>query len=157
MRIVFDAAAIANGVSLNSELLNGPDLNRPLLAVLHQFRLGAVGVCADIKEMFLQVRIRANDVNAQRFLWRGGDPSQPISVYVMDSMIFGAACSPSVAKYVKNTNADAFKDRFPAAVKLIHDAHYVDDSVASFDTEEDAASVCKAIVDGTAAAAWFFE
>lgn len=147
VRIVFDAAAVVAGVSLNTELMKGPDLNRPLLAVLHQFRMGAVGVCADIKEMFLQVRIRASDVDSQRFLWRDGDPSRPVSVYVMRAMIFGAACSPCSAQYVKNANAEEHVDAHPAAVKLIKEAHYVDDFVARFNTMDEAAKVTQTIVD----------
>lgn len=147
MRVVFDAAAVAHGISLNSKLLKGPDLNRPLVAVLHQFRMGAVGVCADIQEMFLQVRIRADDVNSQRFLWRDGDASKPIEEYVMCSMIFGAACSPSSAQFVKNSNARGFEQAHPAAVRAIVDGHYVDDFVYSFDAAEDAIRVTRDVVD----------
>lgn len=101
IRIVFDAAAIVDGVSLNSMLIKGPDLNSSLISVLHKFRIGKIGVCADIREMFLQVRIREKDIHAQRFLWRNGDSSKPIDVYVMQSMIFGAACSPCSAQFIK--------------------------------------------------------
>lgn len=147
MRIVFDAAAFSNGVSLNSMLLKGPDLNRPLLAVLYQFRMGSIGVCADVKEMFLRVRIQQSDVNSQRFLWRRGDTSRPIDVYVMQSMIFGAACSPCAAQYVKNKNADEYAEYLPAAVNAIKNHHYVDDFVSSFNSELEAIQVTKAVVD----------
>lgn len=53
-RLVFDADARVNGVSLNSELLAGPDMNVVLLRLLMKFRVGEVGIVADIREMFHQ-------------------------------------------------------------------------------------------------------
>lgn len=146
MRVVFDAAARVGDVSLNSALLKGPDNNRSLIQVLHNFRIGAVGVCADIKEMFLRVRIRQEDVCAQRFLWRER-PEEPIDTFVMESMIFGAACSPSSAKFVKNRNADANGGGQADAMRLIKEAHYVDDFVASFGDAGAAIRLSRAVVE----------
>lgn len=67
-RIVFDAASKHEGVSLNSFLLKGPDLNSPLLNVFLNFRIGKIGVCGDIQEMFNQIKIIAKDQHCQRFL-----------------------------------------------------------------------------------------
>lgn len=146
LRLVFDAAAAVEGVSLNSMLLTGPDQIQSLSTILHRFRLGAVGICGDIREMFHQILIQPEDRDSQRFLWRGGNPSIPPDTYVMDAMTFGASCSPCSAQHVKNANADDYKEQYPDAVKAIHESHYVDDYVISFATPEDAIRVTTEVV-----------
>ncbi|GBP22936.1 hypothetical protein EVAR_95336_1 [Eumeta japonica] len=100
VRLVFDAAARTNGKCLNDALLTGPDLIRSLLGVLVRFRQGRVAVSADIKEMFLRVKIRKEDRDSLRFLWRNNMHENP-QEYRMTSLIFGAASSPCTAIYIK--------------------------------------------------------
>jgi len=57
IRVVFDCAAQNAGVSLNTELLQGPDLTNSLLGVLMRFRLERVAFMADIESMFYQVKV----------------------------------------------------------------------------------------------------
>lgn len=146
-RLVFDAAAKVRGESLNSSLLSGPDDNMPLARLLFQFRLGEVAVCADVTEMFHQVKIREVDQGAQRFLWRGGHSSISPDVFAMTVMTFGATCSPAAAQYVKNVNADEFRHEFPEAREAIRRRHYVDDYVASFANAEEAARISAEVVE----------
>ena len=54
LRVVFDAAATFQGVSLNTELVKGPDLLTSLVGVLLRFRQYSVAVSADIVKMFHQ-------------------------------------------------------------------------------------------------------
>ncbi|XP_049316979.1 uncharacterized protein LOC125779750 [Bactrocera dorsalis] len=148
LRMVFDAAAEVSGISLNSQLLKGPQEYRPLPSILFRFREGAVAVCGDIKEMFHQVLIREDDRCAQWFLWRDGDATQPPDVYEMCVMTFGAACSPCAANYVKKVNALEHQDEHGTtarAVKAILDHHYVDDFVDSFSSEVEAISVSEQV------------
>ncbi|GBP48109.1 hypothetical protein EVAR_74614_1 [Eumeta japonica] len=100
VRLVFDAAARTNGKCLNDALLTGPDLIRSLLGVLVRFRQGRVAVSADIKEMFLRVKIREEDRDSLRFLWRNNMHENP-QEYRMTSLIFGAASSSCTAIYIK--------------------------------------------------------
>ncbi|XP_055543765.1 uncharacterized protein LOC129729278 [Wyeomyia smithii] len=58
IRMVWDAAAKANGVSFNDMLLKGPDLLVSLVEVLLRFREGKIAVCSDIREMFLRILIQ---------------------------------------------------------------------------------------------------
>src|SRR5699024_1834473 len=81
MRIVFDASAKSNGHCLNDYLLTGPDLYNSLIRILINFRIKNVAFVADIKEMFLQVRVRKEDRRAQRFLWRGYTRDKELDVY----------------------------------------------------------------------------
>lgn len=129
VRVVFDAAAKTMQTSLNSALVKGPEQAKPLLNILLQFRHGIIGVAADSKEMFSQVKIRKDDQQAQRFLWRNGDTNKPIEHYTMTSMIFGAICSPCCAEFVKNQNAKDYAIMFPEAANAVINKHYVDDFV----------------------------
>ena len=80
-RVVSDAASSHAGSSLNGHLLTGTDLLQSLPGVLLRFRLGAVGICADVEKMFMQVAIRAEDQPALRYLWRNLDTSRPPDIY----------------------------------------------------------------------------
>ncbi|XP_065087108.1 uncharacterized protein LOC135708862 [Ochlerotatus camptorhynchus] len=142
VRIVWDAAAKTNGVSLNSMLLTGPDLLTPLDYVLYRFREFLVGLSGDIREMYLQVFMCKKDQHCLRVLWcddSSGDPS----IYVTQVMPFGTCCSPSCAQYVKNLNARKFEREYPAAAQAITKQHYVDDMLVSVESEQEAIQLAR--------------
>ena len=131
LRLVFDAAAKTNGISLNDQLEVGPDLLQSLTGIIMRFRQHEIAIKGDITDMFLRVKIREKDRGAQRFLWRG-------SIYEMTTLIFGSTASPCSAQYVKNTNAKCFLKQKPRASKSIEDDSYMDDYLKSCATEEEA-------------------
>ncbi|XP_053687203.1 uncharacterized protein LOC128736742 [Sabethes cyaneus] len=144
VRLVWDAAASVKGISLNSELLKGPDMLVSLPKVICHFRERPIAIGGDIQEMYHQIRIRSEDKQAQRFLFRS-DPMEISQVYVMDVATFGATCSPSSAQFVKNLNAEQFAKRYPEAAAAIINRHYVDDYYDSLDTVEDAIQRAKEV------------
>jgi hypothetical protein len=146
-RFVFDAAAKVGGQSLNSHLLQGPDKLKSLVGILLQFRQRKVAITADIKDFFPRVKVRKEDVNAQRFLWRGMDRDRPPDVCRMESLIFGAACSPALAQEAKERNAREFQEEFPKAYRAIIHKHYVDDYLDSVDSEEEAIILQKQVTN----------
>ncbi|XP_048483479.1 uncharacterized protein LOC125489920 [Plutella xylostella] len=141
LRVVFDAAATAGGISLNNCLLEGPDLLLSLPGVLFRFRELPIAVCADIEEMFLRIQIRPEDQPAQMFLWRGSDRSSPPRQFRMASMLFGATSSPFLAHSVRNRNAEDFAASHPLAHRAVTQSHYMDDFVDSFNSPEEAREV----------------
>ncbi|XP_055523268.1 uncharacterized protein LOC129717408 [Wyeomyia smithii] len=145
VRMVWDAAAEAYGTSLNSVLLTGPDQLASLVGILYQFREHQIGICADIREMFHQVKIVPEDQHCQRFLWRDHASQSEPDTYIMQVMTFGACCSPATAQFVKNKNADRFAEEYPEAVAVIKNNHYVDDMVVSVETEDEAVSLAEAV------------
>ncbi|KAJ8723754.1 hypothetical protein PYW07_007734 [Mythimna separata] len=147
LRIVFDAAAKFEGKSLNDALLSGPDLLQSLFGVLLRFRQGPVAVMADIQDMFLRVKVREDDRDSLRFLWRGSRRTGKPEEYRMSSIIFGAASSPATAIYVMNKNAEEFKKTHPEAVKAINRNHYMDDYLQSFASTAEAKKISKEVRD----------
>ena len=81
-RAVFDAAAKStDGVSLNDCVLPGPALQPDLVSLLIRFRCHRVGMMADVRKMFLQIKIAPKDQNVHRFFWRDLNPNEKIKTY----------------------------------------------------------------------------
>ncbi|XP_062713360.1 uncharacterized protein LOC134290275 [Aedes albopictus] len=139
-RLVWDGRAQVNGVSLNSLLLKGPDLLVSLPSVICKFREKRIGFGGDIREMFLQLRMRQSFQYFQCFLFQF-DPRYPPEVYIADVAMFGATCSPCVAQYVLRVNADKWANEFPLAAEAIKNKTYMDDYYDSADTPEEAAEL----------------
>ncbi|XP_062541066.1 uncharacterized protein LOC134209104 [Armigeres subalbatus] len=118
VRLVWDGRASVKGISLNSQLMKGPDMLASLPAVINRFRERRVGFGGDIKEMYHQIKIRKEDKSAQRFLFRAVEGEAP-KVYVMDVATFGSTCSPSSAQFIKNKNALEFAAEFPEAAEAL--------------------------------------
>ncbi|XP_063363571.1 uncharacterized protein LOC134652330 [Cydia amplana] len=123
IRLVFDAAALNQGQSLNDFILEGPDMLQSLIGIMLRFREGAFAVTADVEEMFL---------------WRAARRSGAPDMYRMKSMVFGIASSPFLAHSVRNYNAYAQENRYPRALEDIVRNHYMDDYVSSYENEADA-------------------
>ena len=82
IRVVFDCSAQFQGMSLNSELLQGPDLTNNLVGILLRFRQDPVAVMGDVQSMFHQVRVPVEDRDFLRFLWwPGGNLDKGLEEY----------------------------------------------------------------------------
>ncbi len=74
VRPVFNASCKgANGVSLNDCLEAGPNLNPSVVDVLLRFRRWRFAVTADVRKVFLQIEMKEEDQEVQRFLWKLGE------------------------------------------------------------------------------------
>ncbi|XP_062704002.1 uncharacterized protein LOC134286407 [Aedes albopictus] len=146
VRVIWDAAAKVQGISLNSMLLKGPDQMTSLLSVLFQYREREVAISGDIKEMFHQLLIREEDRCALLFLWRDS-PEMPVEVMVMNVAVFGASCSPAQSLFVMNLNATEHEAGYPRAAAAIKHRHYVDDYLDSVDTEEEAVDLALEVAE----------
>ncbi|XP_033636759.1 uncharacterized protein LOC117297720 [Asterias rubens] len=140
LRIVFDCAAISGGVSLNSEVLQGPDLTDRLIGVLLRFRREPVAFMADVEAMFHQVRVPVEDRDVMRFLWWPDcKMTQQPKIYWMCVHLFGGTWSPSCCNFAMRQTADDNQDDFSAeTVEIVKRNFYVDDCLVSVETEEEA-------------------
>ena len=148
VRIVFDAAAKSDGISLNDQLDSGPDLLQSLPGVILRFRLYAVAVKADIKDMYLRVKMREQDRGAQRFFWRGNKRKGDPEVFEMTCLIFGAKPSQCSALYVINANAHRFAEaKKPEVLKSIKYDSYADDFLSSRATVQEAEDLARDVTE----------
>ncbi|XP_057687730.1 uncharacterized protein LOC130913275 [Corythoichthys intestinalis] len=140
LRVVFDCGAMYKGMSLNCQLLQGPDLTNSLIGVLLRFRQESVALMADIQAMFHQVKVSEKDVNFLRFLWwPQGNTEHPPVEYRMTVHLFGAVSSPSCANYALRKTADDHAGQFPAeVVATVKNNFYVDDLLKSLSSEKEA-------------------
>ena len=79
VRRVYNAASKFGGVSLNDNLMAGPDFLQSLIGIIFKFREKKIALTADVEAMFLQVKVPLSDCKVLRFLWRENN-TDPFSV-----------------------------------------------------------------------------
>ena len=148
-RIVFDCAASFEGVSLNKQLLQGPDMTNKLVGVLLRFREDPIAFLADIEAMFCQVRVSLEHRNLLRFLWfEDGDYDKPTEEYQMLIHLFGATSSPSCAGFCLRKVAEEFKEEFsPETIETIRKNFYVDDCLKSVSNTQTAVQLIQELCE----------
>ena len=127
-RYCHDARAASEGVSLNSLLRTGPDLNNPLLKCICCVRRLPVVFFADVKGFYHQVRLKKEDRDAFRFYrWKPGTTDE-LQALCSTCTVFGAAPSASSATFAFRQNAEDHRDAYPPEViESVNEAFYVDD------------------------------
>ena len=147
LRIVFDCAAKHQQVSLNSEVLQGPDLTNSLLGVLTRFRLHPVAFMADVEAMFHQVRVPKEDRDVLRFWWfPDGNLDASPRRYRMKVHLFGGTWSPSVSSHALRLAAAADDTGEKPAIKeaVLHN-FYVDDCLKSAGSPQEAKELAQGL------------
>nr|XP_055049264.1 uncharacterized protein LOC129434357 [Misgurnus anguillicaudatus] len=145
IRVVFDCSAKFQETSLNDHLLTGPDLTNTLVGVLCRFRKGPIAVMCDIERMFHQFHVKSEDQDYLRFLWwENGNLETTPSVYRMKVHLFGASSSPGCANFGLKHLATQGQDQYSKdTIRFIQRNFYVDDGLASVQTEEEAIQLVK--------------
>ena len=135
VRIVFDCKATHQGVSINSQVMQGPDLMNSLFGVLLRFRQFPVAIMSDVEAMNHQVRVQ--DCDVLRFLWWpcGDLKSQP-EVFRMTVHLFGGVWSASCCNFALQRTAEDNQERFDheTVMTVLHD-FFVDDCLKSLISE----------------------
>ena len=139
IRVVYDAAARHQDISLNSQLLPGPSLYSDLTETLIGFRQHPVALIGDVSEMFLQVELAPEDRRYHRILWRNMRTDEDPTIYEANRWIFGNAAAPFVAQYVIKEHALRRMDEYPLGAETLTDMFYMDDCIASYESGEAAA------------------
>jgi len=153
-RWVNDTAACYKGVSLNSELLKGPDNLVPLPQSMCSLREGKIAYQADVKAMFNQNLLKEEDQYSQLTLWRGGDTAKEPSIYRQTRVIFGPTSSPSVTSAIRIQHAKECSLEFPQAADVALHQMYVDDAPDSRDTVEEATKVALDLISMFSRIGW---
>ena len=135
IRVVFDCSASIEGESLNTHLLQGPDLTNKLLCVSCRFRKEPIAVMCDIEQIFYQIRVTNRDHRDYlRFLWWDTNDctKKNPAEYRMTVHLFGATSSSGCANFGLKRIATYNEAEFGKEVAdfLRHD-FYVDNGMKS--------------------------
>ena len=127
LRVVFDgSAASSSGISLNSALQVGPQLQPTLGTIIMKFRTYPVALSADVSKMYRAIELSPKDRDLHRFLWRP-TPDVPVQIYRMKRVTFGISASPYLAIRTLQQTAKDHGQEHPEVQEHITHSFYVDD------------------------------
>ena len=106
-RVVFDCTSKSAGVSLNDQLLQGPENTSSLLGVILRFKVNSIVVAADVKRIFHQVFVLPEDHSALCYLWfPDGDLTKDPKTYQMLVHLFGPPLPPAFVAMLLGKQAE---------------------------------------------------
>ncbi|XP_015778215.1 PREDICTED: uncharacterized protein LOC107356088 [Acropora digitifera] len=143
--VVYDASARANSgaPSLNECLNPEPPLQNQLWNVLVPACFHPVAIAGDIKQAFLQVRIREEDRDALRFHWLKDLNSQTVEALRFTRALFGLICSPFLLGGLVQHLLESCRENYPEIVREIEKSLYVDDLISGGPTRRAKAETIK--------------
>lgn len=147
--IVYDASARASekAPSLNECLHVGPPLQNKLWAVLVRARFQPVALTGDMKQAFLQIRIREEDRDTLRFHWISDLETKRVETFRFTRALFGLAPSPFLLAGVIKQHLESCRAKFPDLIREIDKSLYVDDLVSGGPTVREAQEIKAGAID----------
>ena len=139
IRIVFDASAKADdkSPSLNDCLETCPSLQNLIWDILVRNRMQAVMLDGDLKQAFLQIRIKEQDRDVLRFHWTKDRDLQKLEIYRFTRAIWGLNQSPFLPEGTIEKHFDDCKEEFPKEAGEVKKSKYVDDMFLGGDSTEE--------------------
>ena len=119
---------------MNECLETGPPLQNLLWSVLVRNRFHPVALVGDLKQAFLQVRIRQEDRDAMRFHWLKDLKTKQVEMLRFTRALFGLAPSPFLLGGVIEQHLQNCQSRYPEEVEEIRRSLYVDDLISGGET-----------------------
>ena len=139
LRIVHDCSSKpdANSPSINECLDPGPSLYNMIRDILIRNRMLPIALTGDMKQAFLQIRVREHERDALRFHWIENRETMKRVVLRFTRPLFGLIQSPFILAATVQVHLERSKEEFPKTVTEVEDNIYVDDVVdGGFDVEE---------------------
>ena len=118
------------------ERVSSDPVGREFYDILVRNRLKPVALAGDLKQAFLQVRIRLEDRDALRFHWIKDKKTSNVEVLRFTRALFGMAHSPFLLGGTLHQHLEGLKERYPSAVEEIKKSLYVDDVITNGETKE---------------------
>lgn len=143
LRAVFDASCKGhNGISLNDDLMVGPTLQQDLRHLVLRWRSYPICLVADIVKMYRQVKVREEDADFQRILWRDTVESE-LQHFRLLRVTFGTASAPYLAVKALQQAALDEGHNYPLAAQRVLKDFYMDDLMTGCFTSDEAFLIYK--------------
>ena len=128
-RIVYDCSAQASkDASLLKDCLKiGPPLQQLLFDILLRNRKRPLCIIGDIKKVFLYIRLRKDDRDAQRLLSYGDLVKRNIEEFRFTRVIYASGPSPFILNTFFQKHVEPFEEEFPETTEALLEYTYVDD------------------------------
>ena len=97
----------------------------------------------DVAEIYLRISLEPKVRPYHCFLWRGLDQSKKPDVHEFNRLVFGINSFPFQTQLVKQEHARRNCSSFPRVAKTILESTYMDDSINSTSSEEEAITLYK--------------
>ena len=140
LRIVYDASARSNGISLNDSLFSGPKFNQNILDIIVRFRTYRIALAADVEKAFLMVSVCNKDRDALRFLWVDNVEKDHTVTRKLrfTRVVFGVNASPFLLNATITHHLQKYREKHPDLVHTLMKSIYVDDVTFGADREDKA-------------------